>query len=54
MADQKNIDWVIKKVSQHLITKFHGTISFRIEAGKITYCTTQYTEKPMIDDLKKT
>lgn len=49
MTHHQFVRWATSVIAKHLLNNFYGTISFRIEAGKIIHSKIEYTEKPTID-----
>lgn len=52
MTQNQLIRWAGNIIAKHLLNNFYGSITFRIEAGKIITCKTEYTEKPTLDNIE--
>lgn len=51
MTHHQVLRWVTNMIAQRMLAKFYGTVSFRIEAGKVVCCKTEFTEKPSLDSI---
>lgn len=49
MTHHQVLRWVTSMIAQKMLERFYGTVSFRIEAGQVVHCKTEFTEKPCLD-----
>jgi hypothetical protein len=53
MTNNQLLTWATNILAKHLLDNFYGSVTFRIEAGKIINSKTEYTEKPVLTNDNK-